>query len=701
MSIKIGNGKLKKKLDWDLPVQYLKGVGPRRSQLLAKLGIVTLEDLIYYFPRAYEDRSHWCQIKELKPGQMVTVKGMVLSVNEWRSRRGLNLLKVTIGDDSGLLYLLWFNQPFRRGQFIVGQEVIVSGEVEMKRELQILNPNYEILSHNEEDLIHTGRIVPLYSLTGNLTPRILRTIIKEALDTYASQVPDFLPSFIRQRHYLPDLSWAIYQIHFPENFGGKEKARRRLVFDEFFILQLYLAMKKKTLQENARGISHHPDENLLKKFYRNLPFSLTVAQKRVINEIKQDMESFHPMNRLIQGDVGSGKTVVAVVALLIAVGGSYQGALMVPTEILAEQHYLTLLPHLSPLGIRITLLTGSMKRSERQKALTEIKNGETDVVVGTHALIQEGVEFHRLGLTIIDEQHRFGVMQRALLREKGLNPDVLVMTATPIPRSLALTVYGDLCVSIIDELPPGRQPISTYWINPRKRPDLYQFIRKQVAEERQIYVVYPLIEESEILDVAAATKMAEHFQEEVFPDLRVGLLHGRLPTEEKEAVMRAFKNRGIDILVATSVIEVGIDIPNATVMVIEDADRFGLAQLHQLRGRVGRGEHPSYCILISNPSSEEGKRRMQVLTKLRDGFAIAEEDLKLRGPGEFFGTRQHGLPDLRIAHIINDVEILELARREAFRLIETDSRLENLEYLLLREVLKRKFVERLSLISVG
>jgi len=691
----------KKKLDWGLPVQYLKGVGPRRAQLLAKLGIETLEDLFYYSPRAYEDRSHWSQIRELRPGQMVTVKGKVRGVNEWNPRRGLNILKIAIGDNSGVIYALWFNQPFRREQFRVGQEVIISGKVEKKRELQIQNPNYEILSQDEEDLIHTGRIVPLYSLTSNLTPRILRAIVKGALDTYVFQVPDTLPRFVRQRYSLPDLSWAIYQIHFPDNFAAKEKARRRLVFDEFFSLQLYLAIRKQALQRDVVGIAHHSDERLLEKFFRSLPFPLTAAQKRVIEEIKQDMESSRPMNRLIQGDVGSGKTVVAVVALLIAIGGGYQGALMAPTEILAEQHYLTLQPLLFPLAIKVALLTGSIRRSERQKILDEIKSGGTQVVIGTHALIQEGVEFHRIGLVIIDEQHRFGVMQRALLREKGLNPDVLVMTATPIPRSLALTVYGDLDVSIIDELPPGRQPVSTYWINSRKRPDLYQFIRKQVTEGRQIYVVYPLIEESEVLEAAAATKMAEHLQKEVFSDLKVGLLHGQLPTEEKEAVMRAFKNKQIDILVATSVIEVGIDIPNATVMVIEDADRFGLAQLHQLRGRVGRGEYLSYCILISNPSSEEARRRMQIFSRLRDGFAIAEEDLKLRGPGEFFGTRQHGLPDLRIANIINDVHILKMARREAFHLVETDPRLENPDCQPLREALKRKFAGKLRLLSVG
>ncbi|MCD5391037.1 ATP-dependent DNA helicase RecG [candidate division NPL-UPA2 bacterium] len=689
--------------DWlKTPVQYVKGVGPKRAQILARIGIETLSDLLYYFPRRYEDRSHLKPISQVQMGTVETIKGEVLTSGIQKPRRQLEILKVAVGDGTGVIYGVWFNQSYLKKSFPQGATIILSGRVDRLRELRIVNPAYEILTGNEEDLIHTGRIVPIYSLTEKLTQRWLRSMVKKAVSEYAGQLPDMLSPQIQRRYSLINLPGAIGSIHFPQSEEDKEKARRRLVFDEFFLLQLGLALSKRRKTAD-KGIKHRAKGELFQKAKEYLPFQLTSAQEKVIEEVRADMEREVPMNRLLQGDVGSGKTVVAISALLRAVEGGFQAALMVPTEILAGQHFLTLQRWLLPLGLKVTLLIRSIGPKMKAQAGEEIESGQADIIVGTHALIQERVKFPKLGLIVIDEQHRFGVRQRATLRRKGLKPDVLVMTATPIPRTLALTVYGDLDISTIDELPPGRRPVATYWAEERNRRGVYKFIEEQVKEGRQAYIVCPLIdsERGEKLEVKAATQMAEHFRKSIFPHLRIGLLHGRMKGEEKERVMQSFNYKRIDILVSTTVIEVGIDVPNASIMLIEEADRFGLAQLHQLRGRVGRGDYQSYCIMIGRAASEEARRRLQVMTETTDGFRIAEEDLELRGPGEFFGTKQSGFPELRIGNIVSDMKLMELARQEALSLMKGDPRLEKCEHRLIKHNLINRFKGKLALISTG
>lgn len=682
-------------------VQYMKGVGPKRAKVLSRLGVETIGDLIYYFPRRYEDRSNLKPINQIQIGQTETIKGKVLASGVERPRRRLEILKVAIGDGTGIVYAVWFNQSYLQKSFPVGATVILSGKVDRFREIQIINPAYEILTGDEEDLIHTGRLVPIYSLTEKLTQRSLRSLIKDALDKYAAQLPDILPERIRERHSLINLPRAISHIHFPESGEDKETARCRLVFDEFFFLQLGLALSKER-EVRGKGIRHRVPGKLFERLKEMLPFKLTAAQEKVIEEVRTDMEKETPMNRLLQGDVGSGKTIVAAFALLTAVEGGFQATLMVPTEILAEQHFLNLQRWFLPLGVKVTLLIGSVSPRMRKESLKEIESGESDIIVGTHALIQEKIKFSWLSLVIIDEQHRFGVRQRAALKGKGIEtPDVLIMTATPIPRTLALTVYGDLDISTIEELPPGRRPVATYWVREKDRPGVYKFLEEEIKKGRQAYIVYPLIEESEKLEVKAATEMAEHFQRDIFPYLKVGLLHGKMKGEEKEKVMQSFKGGKIDILVSTTVIEVGIDIPNVSLMVIEAAERFGLAQLHQMRGRVGRGDYQSYCLMMGSPASEEGRKRLRVMTETSDGFQIAEEDLELRGPGEFFGTRQSGMPELRLGNIISDMKLMELARQEAFSLVKEDSHLQSSEHYLIRECLRERFRGKIELFSVG
>ncbi|MCD5397403.1 ATP-dependent DNA helicase RecG [candidate division NPL-UPA2 bacterium] len=678
-------------------MQYMKGVGPKRAQALSRLGLETIGDLIYYFPRLYEDRSCLKPINQIQLGKTETIKGKVLVSGVKKLRPRLELLRVAVGDGTGIVYAVWFNQSYLRKSFPVGTSLILSGKVDKFREIQITNPAYEILTGDEKDLIHTGRLVPIYSLTERLTQRSLRSLIKETLDEYAQQLPEILPKNMRNLHSLINLSRALIQIHFPESDRDKEAARCRLVFDEFFFLQLGLALsKEKKIRD--RGIQHQAPGKLWEKLKALLPFALTAAQERVIKETRIDMEKEAPMNRLLQGDVGSGKTIVAIFALLTAVEGGFQAALMVPTEILAEQHFLTLQKWLLPLGIRVALLIGSISSRMRKESLEEIASGQADIVVGTHALIQEKINFSRLSLAIIDEQHRFGVRQRATLKEKGIKtPDILIMTATPIPRTLALTVYGDLDISTLDELPPGRRPVATYGVKERDRPGVYKFLEEEIKKGRQAYIVYPLIEESEKLEVKAAAKMAEHFQRDVFPHLKVGLLHGRMKGEEKEKVMQSFKEGKIDLLVSTTVIEVGIDVSNASLMVIEEAGRFGLAQLHQLRGRVGRGDCQSYCLMFAGSASEEGRKRLQVMTETSDGFQIAEEDLELRGPGEFFGTRQSGIPELRLGNIVSDMKLMESARRQAFSLVKDDPYLQKPKHYLIKECLRERFKGKIAL----
>ncbi len=685
-----------------LPVQYVKGVGPARARQLARLGISTVADLLFHIPRRYEDRSNLTLIWNLAHGKVETTQGTVVSVGDLRPRHGLTITKAAIVDQTGVAYAVWYNQPYIKRMLRKGMQLILTGKVERRfGEIQIQSPEFEVLEGDEEDLLHTGRIVPIYPSTEGLSQRTLRSIVHNALTAFVDAVPEILPGDLRERLHFLEIREALRKMHFPSSEEEHLQARRRLAFEELFLLQLVLLLRKQAMGQVQKGFRYRQDGDLIKRFIESLPYPLTGAQRRVIAEIAADMQSPHPMNRLIQGDVGSGKTVIAAAALVLCVQGGYQGALMAPTEILAGQHYLTLKPLLEPLGIRVALLVGGLEKDQREEVLEGIACGEVDIVIGTHALIQEDVTFARLGLVVVDEQHKFGVMQRARLRQKGFYPDVIVMTATPIPRTLALTLYGDLDLSLLDESPPGRTPVVTYWRRSSSRSKVYAFCREQVQQGRQVYVVCPLVEESEKLEAKAALEMAERLSQTELKGLHIGVLHGRMSLEEKEKVMRSFRNGELDVLVSTSVIEVGIDVPNATVMVIEDADRFGLAQLHQLRGRVGRGPWKSYCILIADPTTEEGRKRLEVMERTSDGFAIAQEDLVLRGPGELFGTRQHGLPDLRVANLLTDLPILEEARREAQRLLQEDPTLEDPRHRGLRGALERRFREQVELVSVS
>jgi ATP-dependent DNA helicase RecG len=688
--------------DLSISARFIKGVGPARLAFLNRLGIETVRDLLYCLPRRYEDRSKIRRVNEAEPGKFETIKVKVFTFGDRTTKKGMNIFQMAVGDSTGVIHATWFNQPYMKDKFKIGQELILYGKVEkVSGYLQINNPEYEILTGTKEDSVHMGRIVPIYPLTENLNQRWLRNILKFTVDEYADSIVDMLPYDIRQRNNLMLLKGAIQSVHFPVSEVVLEKARRRLIFDEFFLLQIGIAMRRASIKIDLSGYAHRVEGDLIKKFKDSLPFKFTKSQESVIKEIEKDMSSPKPMNRLLQGDVGSGKTIVALYALILTVQNGYQGALMVPTEILAEQHYRNIENLLKGQGVRIVLLSGDLKPEERQRRRLMIETGEVDIVIGTHALIQEGVRFKRLGLAVIDEQHKFGVMQRSLLRSKSMNPDILVMTATPIPRTLAMTVYGDLDISIIDELPPGRRDIKTIYFEEKNCKKAYKIAGEQVKIGRQVYVVYPIIDESEKSDLRAAVKMHKELTE-LFADLKIGLLHGRMKTAEKEKSMKDFKDKNIDILVSTIVVEVGVDIQNASVMIIEHAERFGLSQLHQLRGRIGRGEYISYCILVADPKSEEAKRRIQAMLKTQDGFKIAEEDLEIRGPGEFFGTKQHGLPELKVGNIIRDRGLLELARKEASELIRKDRYLRRPEHRHIREHLKKKYnIESLGLAAVA
>lgn len=689
----------------DTEVQYVKGVGPRVAGLLAKLNIKTAGDLLRHYPRRYEDRTHFARIAGLEHGQTATVRGTVLAADNANTKGRLVLTKVVIDDGSGSIVLTWFNQKWRKDQFLKmrGRDVVAYGTVQAGRwGVEMGSPEVEIYSDNGDPL-SSGRVVPIYPLTEGIFQINMRKIIYGAVNTCAPLVEEILPEDLRNRLDLMDAQDAIRNIHFPESDAALQAARKRLVFEELFLLQLALAMRKRGIEAPGQGIAFKIPPDFYQDLKRILPFELTGAQKRVISEIAADMSRPVCMNRLLQGDVGSGKTAVALAAMLIAVKNGYQAALMAPTEILAEQHYLgisRLLGDDDLMGVHVDLLTGSLRSRRRREVNERIASGQTQIVIGTHALIQEGVEFRKLGLVIVDEQHRFGVMQRAALMEKGISPDILVMTATPIPRTLTLTVYGDLDVSIIDELPPGRKPIKTHWKQIGERRRVYAAMRTLIDQGRQAYVVCPLIEESDKLQAQAATELAEFLQTEVFPDLKIGLLHGGMKSDEKDAVMKSFRAREIHILVATTVIEVGVDVPNATVMVIEDADRFGLAQLHQLRGRVGRGDEQSYCVMICEGNSQDSIKRMTTMASTNDGFVIAEEDLKLRGPGEFYGTKQSGLAELTLTDIFRDIPILEIARKEAFAVVDKDPNLSNAAFARLRRDLLKKY-EAFELVTVS
>jgi len=695
-------------------VQYLPGVGPRRAKLLKKLNLETIGDLFYHYPLRHENRAELTRIGYARPGEQQTFYGTVTRVQESSPRPRLTLVKVFVNDGTGTAILNFFNQPWIKKKIQPGMNLIFTGAPRVsfgKVELSLNRENYEEVTADGE-MLHSGRIVPVYPLTEGLAQTELRTLMWRLIEGYVDQLEEILPEAVRRQHQLLPRRQAMREIHFPTSLDLRDRARRRLVFEEFLGLQVALAQRRHE-QEGRPGIAFHTPSRLAQQLHASLPFQLTRAQQRVIEEIHRDMARPHPMNRLLQGDVGSGKTIVALTALLTAVENGYQAAIMAPTELLAEQHFKVMAPLVEPLNVRVELLTGSLRTKAKREAHERLASGETQMAIGTHALIQEGVTFHRLGFVIIDEQHRFGVMQRANLQQKGYNPDVLVMTATPIPRTLSLTVYGDLDVSVINEMPPGRTPVETKWFPLKARGEVYAFIRRQLQAGRQAYVVCPLIEESEVLEAKAAMEEEEKLRRE-FPDFQVGLVHGRLSAEEREAVMRAFREGKIHLLTSTTVIEVGLDVPNATVMLILNAERFGLAQLHQLRGRVGRGAEKSYCFLLTeakyNPARaddehhieyREERRRMQVMTSTTDGFAIAEEDLLLRGPGELAGTRQSGLPEFRLADVVKDLDILEQARQAAFALIREDPRLEKPEHAALRAYLKERFTERAELAGVG
>ena len=687
-------------------IQYLKGVGPKRAKTFNKLGIYTIEDLLYYFPRRYQDRTKFSAISQLQEGQNYTIKARILARGQRQSfrKRGFSITEAAVADGSGKLFCVWFNRPYLEDYLKVGRELIFYGKVERYgNRLQMNSPEFEFVSG--EDSADTAQFVPVYPLPEGVTQRYFRRSIKQALEEFLPRVNDFLPYDIRAKNNLLNLARSLINIHFPENLRMQKEAYERLAFEEFFLFQLPILLRK--AKKKARcGVAHNIKGPLSGAFIRSLPFKLTAAQARVLQEIIRDMASPQPMQRLLQGDVGSGKTVVATAACIVTIQGGYQAAFMVPTEILARQHYINIKNQISKIkdgkDLKIGLLTSSLNKKEKEKTYQEIEDGKIDLIIGTHALLEEEVEFNNLGLAVIDEQHKFGVGQRALLPKKGPNPDVLIMTATPIPRTLAITLYGDLDISVIDELPAGRLPVKTLHLTRKEKKKAYSLAREQLSQGNQAYIIYPVIDESYALDIAGAKKMYERLKAAEFKGFKLGLIHGRLKQKEQDLIMTQFRKRKLDLLVSTTVLEVGIDIPGATCMIIEHAQRFGLAQLHQLRGRIGRGSKESFCVLISEAvGSEESAARLEAMVRYADGFRIAEEDLKIRGPGEFFGKRQSGLSELKIANPLTQMHLLKKAREALQRLIGSDPRLEMHQNLLLKERLLQRFPEYEQLMLVG
>ena len=705
----------------EISIQYVKGVGPARKKLFLNLGVQSVEDLLYLFPRRYEDRRDMTPIAQVKVGEWQTVTG---TVSKHTARRSYytkkHLTEVLLDDASGRLYCVWFNQPYLNAYFKPGKKVVCYGKVDVyKNRLQMVSPEYEIIEQEEDELLSLQRIVPVYPLTKGMSQRYLRKVIHSCLEKYKEGLTDELPVALRNKCRLANLKRSIEQIHFPTDFQEQEEAIRRISFEEFYFFQIALRLRRLSLV-HKEGVAHVLKDAFCLRYLDSFPFTLTAAQKRVIQEIRRDMENPQPMLRLLQGDVGSGKTVVALFGCLAAVANGYQAAFMAPTEILAKQHYENIVKQLegvegkrdkgvkdkasNPLPLKPftpVLLTSSTPKKERDTLLEQIKNGKVHFIIGTHSLLQEEVVFKNLSFVVIDEQHKFGVRQRALLAGKGTNPDVLIMTATPIPRTLCLTLYGDLDVSVIDESPKGRGKIKTKHFSQDAEEMVYLSVQEKLKEGRQAYVVYPIIEENEKLDLKAAEEMFKKFQKETFKDFRIGLVHGQMKRKDTEEVMQKFKTRVLDLLVATTVLEVGIDVPNASVMVIEHAERFGLAQLHQLRGRIGRGQADSYCYLLGDPQTEESQKRLEAIVATTDGFQIAQADLEIRGPGKFFGRHQHGLNELKVANPATQLGILEEARKEALELMEADPSLKETGHKPIREVVIRRYPTYLQAVLAG
>ena len=676
--------------DLNTDVRYIKGIGEKKALALGKLGVFTLRDLVSFFPRKYEDRSQYRPIALALDGEQVCIRAVVADTPRLtRIRRGLELVKFKAVDDSGLVDITYFNQSYRKDSFHRGDEYVFFGKMEVKgAHRSMVNP---VAEPEGREGGQTGRIVPIYRMTAGLNQASILQAVRQALDLCGEKLPEILPEEIRQRCELAPARYAYEQIHFPADFGTLELARRRLIFEELFVLACALGrIRGERVREGGIPIGKAD----LTEFWTSLPFSPTGAQRRAVEQAVQDLHSGGVMNRLVQGDVGSGKTLVAAALIWYVWKSGHGSAFMAPTEILADQHYHTLSGMLSPFGLHIGKLTGAMSAKEKREVKTALKAGELDLIIGTHALFSQDVEYSNLGLVVTDEQHRFGVEQRSALIGKAGKPHVLVMSATPIPRTLALIIYGDLDVSIIDEMPPGRQKVDTFTVDESYRARLNGFIRKLTGEGRQIFVVCPMVEENE--ELPTPLKSAEEHAKElqsVFPDLRVACVHGKIKAKDKDAVMAAFISGETDILVSTTVIEVGVDVPNAALMIVENAERFGLSQLHQLRGRVGRGQHKSWCILVSDADTEEVKARLGIMTKTNDGFKISEEDLRLRGPGDFFGSRQHGLPETHIADLGADADTLQRAQQEATRLLAADPELKLPEHAALRERVEQLFRE--------
>jgi len=689
----------------DISIQYVKGVGPTRKRLFMRLGVESVEDLLYFLPFRYEDRRDLIPIAKLEQGKWQSVSARIRG---YRSRRSWytkkHVTELVIEDGTGELFCVWFNQPYLESYFKPGSQIVCYGKVDIYNgRLQMVSPEYEIIERGVDASLSLGRIVPVYPLTKGMRQRFIRKVVMSCIERYRDALRDELPVYLRNKYRLYNIKRSIENIHFPQSFDDQQEALRRISFEEFFFFQVSVLLRRLSIT-SKKGISHQVTDTQLLEFINSFPFELTGAQKRVISTIRRDMQRATPMLRLLQGDVGSGKTLVAFFGCFLSFLNGHQSCIMAPTEILARQHYdnITHMIADSPMkDMRVALLVSSMRKKQRDSLLEDISVGKIDLLIGTHALINEDVVFKDLSFVVIDEQHKFGVRQRAMLAEKGSNPDILIMTATPIPRTLYMSLYGDLDVSILDELPPGRGKIKTMLFSYEREQEVYSMVKSKVEEGRQAYFIYPIIEGSENLDIKTAQEMFERFKCNEFKGLRLGMVHGKMKRSEIDKVMSEFKTGNIDILIATTVLEVGIDVVNASVMVIEHAERFGLSQLHQLRGRIGRGGADGYCFLLANPSTEEAEQRLEAIVSTNDGFKIAQQDLMIRGPGRYFGRHQHGLNELKVVNTSTEIDILETARKEAIALVEDDPKLCKGYNKRIREVIRRRYPTYLAMVSAG